>query len=167
MQIFVLLTILVFSVTASGQAPGGLGTGAAVAIQTDVQRVPRNAKVYIAPFIAEDGNSHGFEVYLAAAIRKKNVPIVLVTDRAQADFEITGTADKKGAGWAKKIFARDYRATTSASFQMVNLSTGVIAYADSSHRASANRGLRSAAEKLAKYLKRKIEDDEKRARLLQ
>jgi hypothetical protein len=37
-----------------------------------------------------------------------------------------------------------------------------VAFADASHRASANKGLRSSAEKLAKYLKKKIEDDEKK-----
>src|ERR1051325_2981219 len=88
----------------------------------------------------------------------------MVTDPEQADFEISGSADKKGAGWAKKVFLGDWRSTTSASIQVVNSKTGVIAYADSSHKYSANRGLRSTAEKLAKYLKRKIEDDEKKMR---
>lgn len=54
------------------------------------------------------------------------------------------------------------RNSTSASMAVTNLRTGVVAYADSSDRSSANRGLRSSAEKLAKYLKRKIEDDEKK-----
>jgi hypothetical protein len=45
----------------------------------------------------------------------------------------------------------------------VNTKTGVVAYADSSHRDSAARGMRSSAEKLAKYLKKKIEDDAKKA----
>ncbi len=45
---------------------------------------------------------------------------------------------------------------------VTNLRTGVVAYADSSDRSSANRGLRSSAEKLAKYLKRKIDNDEKK-----
>jgi hypothetical protein len=44
---------------------------------------------------------------------------------------------------------------------VTNLHTGVVAYADASDRASANKGLRSSAEKLAKYLKRKMMDDEK------
>ena len=132
----------------------------------EVQFIPRNSKVYIAPFKSEDTEKpiEGFETYIAAALRKKNVPLIMVTDRAQADFEIVGTADKKGAGWAKKVFLGDWRSTTSASLSVINLKTGVIAYADSSHRASANRGLRSSAEKLAKYLKRKIEDDEKKIR---
>lgn len=128
------------------------------------QYIPRNSRFYIAPIKSEDGEKpiEGFESYLAAAMRKKNVPIIMVSDRSQADFEITGTADKKGAGWAKKVFLGDWRGTSSASMQVVNLHTGVVAYADSSHRASANRGLRSSAEKLAKYLKKKMEEDEKK-----
>jgi len=127
--------------------------------------IPRNSKIYIAPMKDEDPNkpqAQGFESYLAAALRKKEVPLLIVADRSQADFAIEGTADQKGAGWAKKLILADFRKSTSASMTVTNLRTGVVAYADSSDRASANRGLRSSAEKLAKYLKRKIEDDEKK-----
>jgi hypothetical protein len=78
------------------------------------------------------------------------------------DFEITDAADSKGAGFAKKWLLGDFRHTTTAAITVTNLRTGVVAYADASHRGSANRGLRSSAEKLAKYLKKKIEDDEKK-----
>ena len=128
--------------------------------------IPRNSKVYIAPMLSEDPlkpQAQGFESYLAAAMRKKDVPMIIVADRSQADFIIEGTADKKSGGLAKKIILGDFRKSTSASMTVTNLRTGVVAYADSSDRASANRGLRSSAEKLAKYLKRKIEDDEKKA----
>ena len=127
--------------------------------------IPRNSKVYLAPTRPEDPNkpqAEGFESYLAAALRKKNVPLVIVADRSQADFIIEGTADLKGPGWAKKLILQDFRKSTSASITVTNLKTGVVAYADSSDRSSANRGLRSAAEKLAKYLKKKMEDDEKK-----
>ena len=99
---------------------------------------------------------------MAAALRKKGVPLIMVADRSQADFEILGSADKKGAGFVKKWLLADFRRSTSASMSVTNLHTGVIAYADASDRASANKGLRSSAEKLAKYLKRKIKDDEKK-----
>jgi predicted Zn-dependent protease len=115
--------------------------------------------------LSEDPNkpqAQGFESYLAAALRKKDVPLLIVADATQADFTIEGTADQKGAGWAKKIILADFRKSTSASMTVTNLRTGVVAYADSSDRSSANRGLRSSAEKLAKYLKKKIEDDEKK-----
>ena len=127
--------------------------------------IPRNSKIYIAPIKSEDPNkpqAEGFESYLAAALRKKDVPLIMVADRSQADFIIEGSADQKGAGAAKKILLGDFRKSTSASITVTNLKTGVVAYADSSDRASANRGLRSSAEKLAKYLKKKIEDDEKK-----
>jgi hypothetical protein len=127
--------------------------------------IPRNSKIYIAPIMPEDPNNlkaEGFEHYLAAALRKKNVPLIIVADRSMADFIIQGTANQKDPGWAKKIILTDFRKSTSASITVTNLRTGVVAYADSSDRSSANRGLRSSAEKLAKYLKRKIENDEKK-----
>jgi hypothetical protein len=167
------LSLSVFAQEQSTNTPVGgesaSATKSAMAVPSDpfeAQLIPRNSKVYIAPFKSEDTEKpvEGFETYIAAALRKKNVPVIMVADRAQADFEIVGTADKKGAGWAKKVFLGDWRETTSASLSVTNLKTGVVAYADSSHRSSANRGLRSSAEKLAKYLKKKIEDDEKKAR---
>lgn len=127
--------------------------------------IPRNSKIYIAPMLSEDPSkpqAQGFESYLAAALRKKDVPLLIVADQSQADFIIEGTADRKSGGWAKKVFLGDFRKSTSASMTVTNLRTGVVAYADSSDRSSANRGLRSSAEKLAKYLKKKIEDDEKK-----
>jgi hypothetical protein len=128
--------------------------------------IPRNSKIYIARMQPEDPTNlkaEGFEHYLAAALRKKNVPLLIVADRTQADFIIEGTANQKDPGWAKKLILQDFRKSTSASMTVTNLRTGVIAYADSSDRSSANRGLRSSAEKLAKYLKRKIEDDAKKS----
>lgn len=118
-------------------------------------RIPRNSKVFISYM-------GGFETYLAAAIRKKGVPLLMVTDPDMADFVIEGTHETKNAGWAKTIFLGDIRPQASASMQVVNRRTKVVVYADSSHRSSANRGERSTAEKLAKYLKKKIEDDEKK-----
>ena len=141
-------TVLAQEQTSQTQSPSSASTNS----PADT-RIPRNSKVYIAPI-------DGFETYLAAAFRKKEVPLTMVTDRDQADFEITGTHEKKEAGWAKTIFISG-QPSASASMQVVNLKTKVVVYADSSHRSTANRGERSTAEKLAKYLKKKIEDDEK------
>lgn len=150
--ILVFVFVLSVSVTAFAQADA----------QFEAQVIPRNSKVFIEPFTAEGDKATGFENYLTAALRKKNVPLIIVTDLNEADFVISGSADKKGAGWAKKVFMGDFRSTTSASFQVINLKTKVVAFADSSHKYSANRGMRSSAEKLAKYLKKKMEDDEKK-----
>lgn len=122
-------------------------------------RIPRNSRVYIVP-------SGGFEQYLAAALRKKSVPLLIVTDREAADFEITTTNEKTEAGWARIIFTGILQGSASASIQVVNLKTKVVVFADSSHRTAALRGERSTAEKLAKMLKRRMEKDEKTFRIL-
>jgi len=165
-----LLLLMTVSVISQAQtSPNASVVQATMQAPTDpfeAQFIPRNSRVYIAPFKSEDTEKpvEGFETYVAAALRKKNVPLIMVADRAQADFEIVGSADKKGAGWAKKVFLGDWRGSASASMSVINLKTGVVAYADASHRSSANKGLRSSAEKLAKYLKKKMEDDEKKKR---
>jgi hypothetical protein len=129
----------------------------------EAERIPRNSKVFIGRFSKEgDSDKKEFESYLAAAMRKKEVPMLIVTTREEADFEISGTSEKKKAGWAKTIFGSGMD-SASASITVTNLHTGVVAYADSSDRNDALRGHRSTAEKLAKYLKKKIEDDEKKA----
>jgi hypothetical protein len=129
------------------------------------QVIPRNSRIYIAPISSPNPKRalNRFESYLAAAIRKKKVPVVMVTERSQADFEITGTAEIRYAAWEKQIYG-EYRDDILASIAVINMKTGVVAYADSSYRVNANRGPRSSAEKLAKYLKKKIEDDEKELR---
>ena len=172
--ILTLLLLLLAASTVTSQTDAAVTTGQAGS-QTYTEKppddpflarlIPRNSKVYIAPIRPEDPNkpqAEGFESYLAAALRKKNVPLLIVADRSQADFIIEGTADQKGPGWAKKLILADFRKSTSASITVTNLRTGVVAYADSSDRSSANRGLRSSAEKLAKYLKKKMDDDEKK-----
>lgn len=103
-------------------------------------RIPRNAKVYIAP-------ANGFEQYLAAAFRKRSVPLLIVTDRDAANFEITATHDKQPASWARIYVWGLLQGSASASIQVVNLKTKVVDFADSSERLVALRGERSTAEK--------------------
>ena len=120
-------------------------------------RIPKDSKVYIVP-------ADGFEHYLAAAFRKKSVPLLIVTDRVAADFEITVTHEKKEASWARIIVWGILQPSASASIQIVNLKTKVVVFADSSFRVAALRGERSTAEKLAKYLKRRMNKDAKKSR---
>jgi hypothetical protein len=132
--------------------------------QFAAQMIPRNSRVFISPIDSPNAKRllDNFEDYLAAALRKKNVPLIMVTDRSQADFEIVGTAESREPHWDQKLLTGDFRDTIYASISVINIRTGVISYADSSYREAANRGPRSSAEKLAKYLKKKIEDDEKK-----
>ena len=119
-------------------------------------RIPRDSKVYIVP-------ADGFEQYLAAAFRKKSVPLLIVTDRDAADFEITTTHEKKNASFAQIFVWGIIQPMATASIQIVNLKTKVVVFADSSFRIAALKGERSTAEKLAKYLRRRMEKDEKKA----
>ena len=169
------ILILVLSVSAMAQGQSAPNTTEAVATTAapvypekapsdprKAQIIPENSKVYIVPAVAEDQSkrqAEGFENYLAAAFRKKNVRLLIVADRSQADFEIRDSASSHGAGFAKKLLLGDFRKSTTASIELVNLRTGVVAFADSSDRSSANRGLRSSAEKLAKYLKKRMDED--------
>jgi hypothetical protein len=47
------------------------------------ESLPSGARIYIAPMPS------GFESYVAAGLEKKKVPVVLVTDRDKADYELT------------------------------------------------------------------------------
>lgn len=119
------------------------------AASSDSIVIPPNSKVFI------ETMENGFDTYLAAALRNKKVPLLVVSNKEQADFEIKGTSETKKAGTAKIIFGSG-RSEESASIQVINLKTGIVAYADSSHRKDALRGKRSTSEKLAEKLNDKI-----------
>jgi len=122
-------------------------------------RIPKNSKVYIA-------RASGFEQYLAAAFRKKSVPLLIVVDREAADFEINATHEKEDASFARTYEWGLLHGSAAASIQIVNLRTGVVVFADSSDRVIAWRGERSTAEKLAKMLKRRMDKDDKQSQKL-
>jgi hypothetical protein len=124
-------------------------TGAQVAPQ--VSRIPKGAKVFVAPML------DGFDTFLKAALVKKKVPVEIVPDRAQAEYEITGVSESKEAGTAKKVLFLDWRSTEQASIKAANLKTGEVAFAYSVHKQSSNHGKQSSAEACAKHLKKEIE----------
>ncbi len=113
--------------------------------------IPRGAKVFIGPV------EGGFETYLAAAIQKKDVPVVVVTVREKADFEITSVAETEKAGWAKMLFTGSAASKEQAGIKIVNLKTDEVVFAYAVHKANSARGHQSAAEACAKHMKEKIE----------
>ena len=119
--------------------------------------IPHGAKVYV----GQIQGFNGFENYLVAAFKKKQVDLLVVSDRSQADFEITGFADNKRANWAKIIFGSGLP-ESEASIQVINLKTSVVAYAVGSYKVDAVNGKKSTAEHLAKNLRQKMERDDKR-----
>ena len=121
--------------------------------------IRRNSTVFV-------DDMDGFEHYLMAAMRKKSVGLIVVADPMKADYIIFGNSETKRAGWAKMFFLGTGKSGEMASISMVDRRTKVVVFADSSHRYAANRGQRSTAEKLAKYMGKKISQDEKKLRQL-
>lgn len=105
----------------------------------------------------------GFENNLVAAFQKKRVDLFVVANRSQADFEISGFARSRDPNWAKIIFSSGLP-ESEASIQLVNLKSGVVAYAVASYKVHAPNGNKSTAEHLAKNLRQKMERDDKRIR---
>jgi hypothetical protein len=114
------------------------------------EKIPSGSKVYVAPM-------GGFENYVTAGILKKHVPVTLVADRNQADYEIKGSAETEKAGWAKILFMGNQQSNEQASINVENIKTGSIVFAYSVNKASALRGKQSAGEACAKHLKEAIE----------
>ena len=77
------------------------------------KKIPANSKVFLAPM-------GGFEDELKAAIQRKKVPVVLVTDKEQADYEITGTSETEKAGAAKKVILLDWHSNEQASITVTD-----------------------------------------------
>jgi hypothetical protein len=158
-----LLFICVFAIqaqervrTVDSEVAGNSGPANQV---TEPTYIPAGSKVYVADI---DGLP-GFENNLVAALQKKRVNLFVITDRSAADFEISGFARNEEAGWAKTIFGSGLP-ESEASIQMVNLRTGVVAYAVASYKVNPRNGNKSTAEHLAKNLRQKMERDEKRLR---
>jgi len=124
---------------------------------TDPTYIPGGSRV----FVENINGLAGFENNLVAAFQKKRVNLFVVADRSQADFEIKGFAQSQKAGWAKIIFGTGLP-ESEASMQMVNLRTGVVAYAVASYKVDSLNGNKSTAEHIAKNLRQKMERDEKR-----
>lgn len=123
----------------------------------DPSYIPHGSKVYV----NDIQGMNGFENYLVAAFKKKKVDLIVVADRSQADFEITGFAEHTRAGWAKIIFGSGLP-ESEASIQVINLKTSVVSYAVGSYKVDAYNGKKSTAEHLAKNLRQKMERDDKR-----
>jgi hypothetical protein len=114
------------------------------------KKIPANSKVFIAPM-------GGFEEDLKGAIQSKKVPVVLVTDKDQADYEIAGTAESQKAGAVKKAVMWNWHSNEQASITVTEHKSGEVVFAYSVNKKSSAHGKRSTAEACAKHLKEQIE----------
>ena len=114
--------------------------------------IPKGARFFIG---AIEG---GYDIYLAAAMHKKEVPIVIVTDKSKADFELSGVTESEKAGWARTIFMGNTNTSEQASIKVVNLKNGTVVFGYNVNKSGSARGKQSSAEACAKHLKEKIEN---------
>jgi len=121
-----------------------------IKVDTDA-KIPKGARFFIGTI------EGGYDIYLAAAMHKKEVPIVIVTDKSKADFELSGVTESEKAGWAKTIFLGNTNTAEQASIKVVNLKTGTVVFGYNVNKGSSARGKQSSAESCAKHLKEKIE----------
>ncbi|MGH9668881.1 MAG: hypothetical protein ACRD3A_02055 [Terriglobales bacterium] len=136
------------------EAPAKDGTASDAAVEAASTPLAPGSKVFIAPMPID------FHRFLTEAIRKKKVPLQVVEDRNQAEFEITGTAESQKAGAAKIIIMGSWHSRESASIKVTNLKSGIVVYAYSYNTSNSSHGPRSSAESCAKHLKNKIEGKE-------
>jgi len=115
------------------------------------EKIPKGAKIFIAPI------GEGFDSYLKDAMGAKNVPVEIVSNRDQADYEITGIAESQKAGAAKKIIMGSWHSKEEASITLSNRKSGEVVWAYSVHQENSTHGKRSSAESCAKHLKEAIE----------
>lgn len=151
---FAIALFVLCSISASAQ-DNSTATSTAASATTNIEavstKIPANSKIYIHPM-------EGFETYVVAALQKKKIPLIVVANREQADFEIKGSVEKQKAGWAKTIFVSPLP-SIDATMQITNIKTGVIAFSHSSSKANAARGRKGSAEHLAKNLAKKMKAD--------
>lgn len=122
--------------------------------ETVSNAIPTGSRVFIAPM------ENAFHEYLKAAIEKKDVPLTIVEEKSQAEFEIAGHSDTQKASTAKKVIRLDWHSNEQASIQITNLKTGVVVFAYSVNKTSSAHGKKSTAEACAKHIKEKIEGGE-------
>ena len=112
----------------------------------DTHKIPAGSKVFIAPM------DDGFDSELRAAFESKKVPLTVVNDKAQADFEITGHSETQKAGAAKKAIMWDWHSNEQASISIADLKSGEVVFAYSVNKKSSAHGKRSTAEACAKHI---------------
>ena len=109
-------------------------------------KIPAGSKVFVA-------SMGGFETPFKKAMADKKVPLEVVEQREQAEYEITGASESKKASTAKKVILGSWHSDEDASIKVANLKSGEIVYAYAVHKQDSAHGQKSTAEACAKHLK--------------
>jgi hypothetical protein len=136
-----------------------------------VPQIKSGSTVYIEPM-------DGYETYLTAAIVKKHVPLVVVTEKDKAEYivrttithrdptepevVINTTTNVNSSGFPTSGFpkAGNGQGHTDASISIIDADTSRVVFAYSAAK-GANHQMQSTAEACAKHLKEFIEKSEK------
>ena len=145
-----------------------------------IPRIPSGSTVYIEPM-------DGYETYLSAAILKKHVPVIVVTDKDKATYIIhstiihtqpsgaavvvndTTTVGSKGnndawnQGWEsgrQRAAQRASLGSSSASIAVIDAHSSQIVFAHAAGKMGTDQ-IQNTAEDCAKHLKEFIEKSEK------
>ena len=110
-------------------------------------RIPSGSKVYVAPM------EGGFDNFIIAGFQKKSVPLVVVSDKSKADYEISGIEESEKAGWAKMLFMGSQQSREQGSIKIVELKTAAVIFGYSVHKGNSYKGKQSAGEACAKHIK--------------
>jgi hypothetical protein len=94
----------------------------------DAAGVPAGSKVYIA-------TADGFDTYLTAALRKNKVPLMVVSEKDKAEYELTGAPKEQSA------------------VRLVNVKTHEVVFAYTITKKDAKHGPESVAEACAERMK--------------
>jgi hypothetical protein len=156
-MLFTLFSVVFSTITLAQQAQPSAQPPSGTAAATDSKPaeeslvIPKGAKVFVASM------PNGFDEFLKSAMEKKQVPVKIVNNREEADFEITGFSESQKASAAKIIIMGSWHSRESASIKVANLKTGVISFAYSYNTDNSARGKKSSSEACAKHLNEKIE----------
>ena len=112
------------------------------------------AKLYIAPM---GGDLHNF---IPAELIKRNVPFIIVTDEAAAEYILTGAALEGDNRWFHTVFGGKDK--HEGSVQLVNIESKTVVWAGEAGSRSLwwgglkRGGMRKVAGRLAKRLKKDL-----------
>jgi hypothetical protein len=91
-------------------------------IAVEPAKVPVGSKIFV------EGDQ-GFDVFLAAAVDKKKVPVMVVADKSQADFILEASSQSEKSGWARTIFLGQTGSNEEASIRLINVKTTEVVFA--------------------------------------
>jgi hypothetical protein len=112
--------------------------------------MPGVPTVYIGPM-------NGFEIYLAAALKKKHVNLVQVGDPDKAQYIISGNSDETKPEWARWLMTGNSHTDDAATIQMMDRKSTTVIFAYAVNKKYTLHGQQTAAEACAKHLEATME----------